>query len=40
MDHETDDGEMAAREMSLRRELHLPMPLIERVNKPHNGRRK
>jgi len=30
MDHETDRGEMAAREAELRRELSLPMTLIER----------
>jgi probable rRNA maturation factor len=33
-DHETDEGEMAAREAALRRELHLPSTLIERVVKP------
>lgn len=31
MDHETDRGEMAARELELRRELLLPGSLIERV---------
>jgi probable rRNA maturation factor len=31
LDHETDDGEMAAREAALRRELSLPNTLIERV---------
>jgi probable rRNA maturation factor len=30
-DHETDNGEMAAREASLRRELRLPTTLIERI---------
>jgi probable rRNA maturation factor len=30
-DHETDNGEMAAREATLRRELHLPTTLIERT---------
>jgi probable rRNA maturation factor len=30
-DHETDDGEMAAREAGLRRELRLPTTLIERA---------
>jgi probable rRNA maturation factor len=30
-DHETDNGEMAAREATLRRELHLPATLIERT---------
>ena len=39
MDHETDNGEMAAREAELRRELNLPTTLIERVSKPRNGRR-
>jgi probable rRNA maturation factor len=32
MDHETDKGEMAAREAELRRELRLPVTLIERVS--------
>jgi probable rRNA maturation factor len=32
-DHEIDDGEMAAREAELRRELRLPNSLIERVGK-------
>jgi probable rRNA maturation factor len=37
-DHETDDGEMAAREAALRRELRLPNALIERVVNPNpNG---
>lgn len=31
MDHEIDNGEMAAREGELRRELRLPVTLIERV---------
>ena len=31
-DHETDNGEMAAREATLRRELRLPATLIERTN--------
>ena len=31
MDHETDDGEMAARERELRCELRLPTTLIERA---------
>ena len=31
LDHETDRGEMAAREAELRRELRLPVTLIERV---------
>jgi probable rRNA maturation factor len=34
-DHETDNGEMAAREANLRRELHLPVTLIERTTKKH-----
>jgi probable rRNA maturation factor len=33
-DHETDDGEMAAREADLRLQLRLPVTLIERVEKP------
>ena len=33
-DHETDDGEMAAREATLRRELRLPTTLIERTTTP------
>lgn len=32
MDHEIDNGEMAAREAELRRELRLPLTLIERVH--------
>ena len=32
MDHEVDSGEMAAREADLRRELKLPVTLIERVS--------
>jgi probable rRNA maturation factor len=31
MDHEVDSGEMAAREADLRRELRLPVTLIERA---------
>ncbi|MBS1800943.1 MAG: rRNA maturation RNase YbeY [Acidobacteria bacterium] len=34
MDHETDRGEMAAREAELRMELKLPATLIERVSRP------
>lgn len=34
MDHETDRGEMAAREAELRIELKLPATLIERVSRP------
>jgi probable rRNA maturation factor len=33
-DHETDNGEMATREAALRRELRLPVTLIERVETP------
>jgi probable rRNA maturation factor len=33
-DHETDNGEMATRETALRRELRLPVTLIERVETP------
>ena len=33
-DHETDNGEMARREASLRRELKLPQTLIQRETKP------
>ena len=33
-DHETDQGEMALREAALRRELRLPVTLIERVVTP------
>jgi probable rRNA maturation factor len=32
LDHEIDNGEMAAREAELRRELRLPVTLIERVS--------
>ena len=32
MDHETDTGQMARREQRLRRELRLPLGLIERTN--------
>jgi probable rRNA maturation factor len=40
LDHETDDGEMAAREAELRVELGLSNSLIERVSKPvRRGRR-
>jgi probable rRNA maturation factor len=38
-DHETDNGEMAARESKLRRELRLPTTLIERVEKNVTPRR-
>ncbi|WP_263368138.1 rRNA maturation RNase YbeY [Edaphobacter bradus] len=40
MDHETDHGEMAAREAELRRELRLPVTLIERVSRPRDRRRR
>jgi probable rRNA maturation factor len=33
MDHETDNGEMAAAEARLRRRLRLPVTLIERVHR-------
>ncbi len=33
-DHETDNGEMAARESTLRTALKLPVSLIQRVQKP------
>ena len=36
MDHETDRGEMAARETALRRELRLPNTLIERTSTPRS----
>jgi len=44
-DHETDNGEMAAREATLRRELRLPATLIERAtaspsNKPSTTTKK
>lgn len=38
-DHETDSGEMAAREAELRRELRLPNTLIERVEQPARPKR-
>ena len=38
LDHETDHGEMAAREASLRRELRLPTTLIERVTQAQRRR--
>jgi probable rRNA maturation factor len=34
LDHETDNGEMAARESELRKSLKLPVSLIDRVSKP------
>lgn len=40
LDHETDDGEMAAREAELRRELRLPTTLIERTHEPKARRRR
>ena len=39
LDHETDDGEMAAREAELRCELRLPTTLIERVHAPKAKKR-
>lgn len=38
LDHETDTGEMAAREAELRRQLRLPNTLIERVTRPRRRR--
>ena len=38
LDHETDHGEMAAREAALRRELRLPTTLIERVTQAQRRR--
>ena len=40
MDHEQDNGEMARRELRLRRELGLPEGLIERTNGATKRRRK
>jgi probable rRNA maturation factor len=37
LDHEIDDGEMAARESELRSELRLPVTLIERVAPAKSG---
>lgn len=37
LDHETDHGEMAARESELRHELRLPVTLIERVSPAKPG---
>jgi probable rRNA maturation factor len=38
LDHESDNGEMAAREAALRRELRLPNTLIERVSQSSRRR--
>ena len=38
LDHETDHGEMAAREAALRHELRLPTTLIERVTQTQRRR--
>ena len=38
MDHETDNGEMAAKEAELRTRLRLPNSLIERVTKPSKSK--
>jgi probable rRNA maturation factor len=38
LDHETDHGEMAAREAALRHELRLPTTLIERVTQTRRRR--
>ncbi|NYF77721.1 rRNA maturation RNase YbeY [Granulicella arctica] len=40
LDHETDDGQMAALETELRTELHLPVTLIDRVSKPASRKSK
>ena len=40
MDHEADQGEMAARELALRRELRLPGSLIERAGAPRKTAKK
>lgn len=40
MDHEIDSGEMAEREAELRRELRLPVTLIERVSQPRSAIRR
>jgi probable rRNA maturation factor len=37
-DHETDNGKMARREEKLRRELHLPIGLIQRASMPRARR--
>ena len=37
--HERDNGEMARRELKLRRELRLPVGLIERASRPRSRRR-
>ncbi len=37
MDHETDGGQMAAREAALRQQLRLPLGLIERVTAPRRS---
>ncbi len=34
LDHETDEGEMAAREAELRAQLRLPLTLIDRIQTP------
>lgn len=40
MDHEADEGQMAAREAELRRELRLPATLIERAKGPVSRQRR
>jgi probable rRNA maturation factor len=40
MDHEIDRGEMAKRESELRKELKLPVTLIERASQPHAATRR
>ncbi len=39
MDHEADNGEMARKENSLRKKLHLPLGLIERTISTHAKRK-
>jgi probable rRNA maturation factor len=39
LDHEVDEGEMAAKELELRAKLELPGSLIERVNRKARGRK-
>jgi hypothetical protein len=38
MDHETDHGEMAAKEAELRARLRLPNSLIDRATKTRNSK--
>ena len=39
-DHERDNGEMGVRETALRRQLGLPVSLIERSNRPRKSRQR